>query len=98
MYINIERKILKTYHTTKPLQELFIKSVLLHPIETAYLKNDALLFPFSYLKLRSQNVRLSNTESFFRMLITEVSQRSFLQGSILRNIFKNDFSYYRQIS
>ena len=53
-------------------------------------------FLYSYLKLRKQAVRISDTGSFFQMLLSGVQQRSIL-GLILFSIFQtNYFCLYRK--
>ena len=50
---------------------------------------DSLVFFYSYLKRRKQNVKVNNTHSLFQILLSEVPQGSIL-GTILFNIFIND--------
>ena len=50
---------------------------------------DAITFLYSYLKRRKQGVKINDTESLFRILLSGVPQGSIL-GPILFNIFVND--------
>ena len=50
---------------------------------------NCLVFFYSYLKRRKQNVRINNTHSIFQILLSEVPQR-YILGPILLNIFIND--------
>ena len=53
-------------------------------------KEHGLLFLYSYLKRRKQNVKLKNTNSDFDILLSGVPLGSVL-GPILFNIFMNSF-------
>ena len=50
---------------------------------------DTLVFFYSYLKRRKQNVKINNIFSSFQVLLSGVPQGSIL-GPILFNIFMND--------
>ena len=50
---------------------------------------NSLVFFYSYLKRRKQNIRINNTHSIFQILLSGVFQGSIL-GPILFNLFIND--------
>ncbi len=52
-------------------------------------ETDTLVFFYSYLKRRKQNVKINNIFSTFQVLLSGVPQGSIL-GPILFNIFMND--------
>ena len=53
------------------------------------LSNDSVTFIYSYLKRRTQGVKINDTENTFQILLSDVPQGSIL-GPILFNIFIND--------
>ena len=53
---------------------------------------DTLVFMYSYLKRRKENVEIHNIESLIKILVSEVPQGSIL-GLILFNLFRNDFFF-----
>ena len=58
---------------------------------------NSLVFFYSYLKRRKQNVRINNTRSNFQILLSGVPQGSIL-GPILFNKFINDLLLWISIS
>ena len=50
---------------------------------------DTLVFTYSYLKRKKQNVKLNDIESLLKLLVSGVPQASIL-GLILINLFMND--------
>ena len=51
---------------------------------------ETLVFMYSYLKRRKQSVKINNTESLLKILVSGVPQGSILVA-ILFNLFINDF-------
>ena len=53
---------------------------------------DAITFIYSYMKRRKQGVKINDTESLFKILLSGVPQGS-IPGPMLFNIFINDLLF-----
>ena len=69
--------------------DCFPHDLLIAKLDPYGFSEDSLVFFYSYLKLRKQNVKINNTYSAFDMLLPGVPQGSIL-GPILFNTFIND--------
>ena len=67
--------------------------LLLAKLHTYGLSMDAIAFIYSYMKRRKQGVKINDTESLFKILLSGVTQGSIL-GPILFNIFINDLLFF----
>ena len=57
------------------------------------LSMDSITFIYSYMKRRKQGVKINDTESLFKILLSGLPQESIL-GPILFNIFVNDLLFF----
>ena len=67
--------------------------LLMAKLYTFGLYMDAITFIYSYMKRRKQGVKINDTESLFKILLSGVPQGSILDP-ILFNIFINDLLFF----
>ena len=67
--------------------------LLMAKLYTFGLYMDAITFIYSYMKRRKQGVKINDTESLFKILLSGVPQGSIL-GPILFNIFINNLLFF----
>ena len=67
--------------------------LLIAKLQAYGLSMDAITFIYSYMKRRKQGVKINDTESLFKILLSGVPQASIL-GPILFNIFINDLLFF----
>ena len=71
--------------------------LLMAKLYTFGLYMDAITFIYSYMKRRKQGVKINDTESLFKILLSGLPQGSIL-GPILFNIFINDLLFFTKLA